>query len=176
MKNICVVTGTRAEYYLLKPLLIRIKNEKSLKLSLIVTGMHLSPEFGLTYKEILSDGFSIDKKVEILLSSDTSVGVSKAIGLGLLSFSEVLPSLRPDILVLLGDRFELLSIAVAALISKIPIAHIHGGEKTEGAFDDAIRHSITKFWLECIRKHIQVSCHTRIHDINRSKGQTYTNN
>lgn len=144
MKNICVVTGTRAEYYLLKPLLIRIKNEKSLKLSLIVTGMHLSPEFGLTYKEILSDGFSIDKKVEILLSSDTSVGVSKAIGLGLLSFSEVLPSLRPDILVLLGDRFELLSIAVAALISKIPIAHIHGGEKTEGAFDDAIRHSITK--------------------------------
>jgi GDP/UDP-N,N'-diacetylbacillosamine 2-epimerase (hydrolysing) len=144
MKNICVVTGTRAEYYLLKPLLNRIKNEKSLKLSLIVTGMHLSPEFGLTYKEILSDGFSIDKKVEMLLSSDSSVGVSKAIGLGLLSFSEVLPSLRPDILVLLGDRFELLSIAVAALISKIPIAHIHGGEKTEGAFDDAIRHSITK--------------------------------
>jgi len=139
-----VVTGTRAEYGLLYWLMKEIEQDRDLTLQLVVTGMHLSPEFGLTYREIKKDGFRIDRKIEMLLSSDTSVGVTKSVGLGIIGFSEAYADLSPDIVVLLGDRYEILSAAVAAVIARIPIAHIHGGEVTEGAIDEAIRHSITK--------------------------------
>ncbi|WP_032918756.1 UDP-N-acetylglucosamine 2-epimerase [Leptospira santarosai] len=143
-KKICVITGTRADYGLLRWLILEISKSSKLDLQIIATGMHLSPEFGLTYKEIENDGFLIQKKIEILLSSDSAVGVSKSIGLGLIGFSEAFADLNPDIILILGDRFEIFSAAVAALISRIPIAHLHGGEVTEGAFDEGIRHSITK--------------------------------
>ena len=143
MRKICVITGTRAEYGLLYWLIKEIEKDKDLKLQLIVTGMHLSPEFGLTYKEIEKD-FLIDKKIEMLLSSDTSVGVSKSMGLAQISFAEAYEDLKPDILVVLGDRYEIFSAASVAMIARIPIAHLHGGETTEGAFDEPIRHSITK--------------------------------
>jgi GDP/UDP-N,N'-diacetylbacillosamine 2-epimerase (hydrolysing) len=142
-RKICIVTGTRAEYGLLYWLLKEIQQDNELELQLIVTGMHLSPEFGLTYKEIEKD-FKIDKKIEMLLSSDSSIGISKSMGLAQISFSESYTELNPDILVVLGDRYEVFSAVSAAMIARIPIAHIHGGEKTEGAFDEAIRHSITK--------------------------------
>lgn len=144
MKKICIVTGTRSEYGLLKPLIKRIDNDIELELQLVVTGMHLSPEFGLTYKEILSDGFNINEKVEILLSSDTSIGISKSMGLAMISFSEIFERLKPDILIVLGDRYEIFSVSIAAMNFKIPIVHLHGGETTEGAIDEAIRHSISK--------------------------------
>jgi hypothetical protein len=144
MKKICVVTGTRAEYGLLKPLIRRIKADSELELQLVVTGMHLSPEFGLTYKEIVKDGFEITEKVEMLLSSDTSIGISKSMGLALISFSEVFERIKPHMLIVLGDRYEIFSAASAAMNSRIPIAHLHGGESTEGAVDEAMRHSITK--------------------------------
>lgn len=143
-KKICVVTGTRAEYGLLYGLMRNIVGDNQLKLQLVVTGMHLSPEFGLTYKEIEKDGFSIDAKVEMLLSSDTPVGIAKSIGLGIIGFADVLDKLQPDVMVVLGDRYEILAAAQAAMVAKIPIAHIAGGDTTEGAFDEAIRHSITK--------------------------------
>ena len=143
MKKICVVTGTRAEYGLLYWLLKEIEADKELELQVIVTGMHLSPEFGLTYKEIEKE-FTINKKIEMLLSSDTSVGISKSMGLAQISFAESYDELKPDAVVVLGDRYEIFSATSAAMISRIPIAHIHGGEKTEGAFDQSIRHSITK--------------------------------
>lgn len=143
MKKICVVTGTRAEYGLLYWLMKEIEADKDLALQLIVTGMHLSPEFGLTYKEIEKE-FKIDKKIEMLLSSDTSIGISKSMGLAQISFAEAYEELKPDIVVVLGDRYEIFSATSAAMIAKIPIAHLHGGETTEGAFDESIRHSITK--------------------------------
>jgi UDP-hydrolysing UDP-N-acetyl-D-glucosamine 2-epimerase len=143
-RKICIFTGTRAEYGLLKPLIDELMIEKSIELQLIVSGMHLSPEFGLTHKEISLEGFSEVEKVEILLSSDTPIGVSKAMGLGMISFAETLDGLKPDLLVVLGDRSELFALASAALVQNIPIAHIHGGEVTSGAYDDAFRHSITK--------------------------------
>lgn len=142
-RKICVVTGTRAEYGLLYWLMKEIEADKELQLQLIVTGMHLSPEFGLTYKEIEKE-FKIDKKIEMLLSSDTAVGISKSMGLAQISFSESFEELKPDILVVLGDRYEIFSAVSTAMIAKIPIAHLHGGETTEGAFDESIRHSITK--------------------------------
>jgi len=142
-RKVCVVTGTRAEYGLLYWLMKDIEEDSELELQLIVTGMHLSPEFGLTYKEIEKD-FKIDKKIEILLSSDTSIGISKSMGLAQISFGEVFEELKPDILVVLGDRYEIFSAVSSAMIAKIPIAHLHGGETTEGAFDESIRHSITK--------------------------------
>lgn len=144
MRKICVVTGTRAEYGLLYWLLKEIQADADLQLQLIVTGMHLSPEFGLTWKTIEEDGFTIDAKVEMLLSSDTPVGIAKSIGLGVIGFADTLERLQPDILVVLGDRFEILAATQAALIARIPVAHIHGGELTEGLIDEAIRHSITK--------------------------------
>jgi GDP/UDP-N,N'-diacetylbacillosamine 2-epimerase (hydrolysing) len=144
MQKICVVTGSRAEYGLLKPLLIQISRQKEWQLQLLVTGMHLSPEFGLTYKEIERDGFPITKKIETLLSSDNPEGVVKSMGLGAIGFADALKELQPDLIVILGDRFEILSIAEAALIFRIPIAHLHGGEITEGAYDESIRHAITK--------------------------------
>ena len=142
-RKICVITGTRAEYGLLYWLLKEIEADKELQLQVIVTGMHLSPEFGLTYKEIEKE-FKINKKIEMLLSSDTSVGISKSMGLAQISFAESYDELKPDIVIVLGDRYEIFSATSAAMIARIPIAHIHGGEKTEGAFDESIRHSITK--------------------------------
>ena len=144
MKKICIVTGTRAEYGLLYWLIKGIHEDSELVLQLLVTGMHLSPEFGLTWKQIEQDGFPITKKIEILLSSDTAVGISKSNALAIISFAEAFEELKPEVLVLLGDRTETFAAAQAALIAGIPIAHIHGGELTEGAYDDAIRHSITK--------------------------------
>jgi GDP/UDP-N,N'-diacetylbacillosamine 2-epimerase (hydrolysing) len=142
-RKICVVTGTRAEYGLLYWLMKEIESDKELQLQLIVTGMHLSPEFGLTYQEIEKD-FKIDKKIEMLLSSDTSVGISKSMGLAQISFSESYEDLQPDLLIVLGDRYEIFSAVSAAMIARIPVAHLHGGEATEGSIDESIRHSITK--------------------------------
>lgn len=144
MKKISIITGTRAEYGLLYWLIKWIDEDPKLELQLIVTGMHLSPEFGLTWKQITQAGFKIRKKIEILLSSDTPIGITKSNALALISFSEAFEELKPEIVLLLGDRTEIFSAAQAALIAGIPIAHIHGGEITEGAYDDAIRHSITK--------------------------------
>lgn len=144
MRKICVITGTRAEYGLLYWTMKALQADNNIDLSICVTGMHLSPEFGLTYKKILEDGFIINEKVETLLSSDTTVGVSKSIGLGIISFSEVFERLNPDLVLVLGDRYEIFAACTAAMISRIPIAHCHGGEATEGLIDEAIRHSITK--------------------------------
>ncbi|WP_324719206.1 UDP-N-acetylglucosamine 2-epimerase [Salinimicrobium sp. HB62] len=143
-KKICVITGTRAEYGPLYWLLKFLKDDDEVELQLIVTGMHLSPEFGLTYREIEKAGFTINKKIEMLLSSDSSIGISKSMGLAQISFAEALEELRPDIIVVLGDRYEIFSAVAAAMISKIPVAHLHGGEATEGLIDEPIRHSITK--------------------------------
>ena len=143
MKKICVVTGSRAEYGLLKWLLKGIEKESKLELQLIVTGSHLSPEFGLTYKEVEED-FEISITLETLTSSDTAVGISTSMGLALIRFADAYQRLRPDLLLVLGDRYEIFSAVSAALIAKIPVAHIHGGELTEGSFDEALRHSITK--------------------------------
>ena len=142
--KICVVTGTRAEYGLLRLVIDGIAKSSVLDLQLIVTGMHLSPEFGLTVKEIETDDHRIDRKIEMLLSSDTPVGITKSLGLGMIGFADALTELQPDLLLVLGDRFEIFAAASAALIARIPIAHIHGGEATEGCIDEAIRHSITK--------------------------------
>ncbi|MDO6759745.1 UDP-N-acetylglucosamine 2-epimerase [Tamlana sp. 2_MG-2023] len=144
MMKICIATGTRAEYGLLKPLMQAIQSEATWQLQLLVTGAHLSPEFGLTYKIIETDGFKIDKKVEMLLSADTSSSIVKSMGMGMVGYADAFAELNPDLLFILGDRYEMLSVASSALIFNIPIAHIHGGEITEGAYDDAIRHSITK--------------------------------
>ena len=121
-----------------------IKDDPDLTLQVIATGAHLSPEFGLTYREIEKDGFRIDRKVEMLTSSDTPVGIAKSMGLGLIGFADALNELRPDLIVVLGDRFEIFAAVAAALVACVPAAHLHGGETTEGAFDDALRHSITK--------------------------------
>jgi GDP/UDP-N,N'-diacetylbacillosamine 2-epimerase (hydrolysing) len=144
MRKICVVTGTRAEYGLLYWLMKEIDIDKDLELQIIVTGMHLSEEFGNTYRQIEKDGFTIDKKVDILLSSDTELAISKSMGLGMIAFSDAFNVLQPDLMVVLGDRFEIFSAVSVAMIARIPIAHLHGGETTEGAFDESIRHSITK--------------------------------
>jgi GDP/UDP-N,N'-diacetylbacillosamine 2-epimerase (hydrolysing) len=143
-KKICIITGTRAEYGLLRWVMQGINDDPELTLQIIATGMHLSPEFGLTYKTIEQDGFYIDRKVEMLTSSDTPVGIAKSMGLGLIGFADALHELQPDLIIVLGDRFEIFSAVSTALVARIPVAHIHGGETTEGAFDEAIRHSITK--------------------------------
>ncbi len=145
MRKICVITGTRAEFGLLRPLLGLLRDDQSLKLQLLATGMHLSPEFGYTIDEIIKSGFGVDKKVECLLSSDSPVGVSKSIALAISGFADAYENLRPDLIVVLGDRTEILGAVIAASMANIPIAHLHGGETTEGAYDEAIRHSITKF-------------------------------
>ena len=137
MKRIGIMTGTRAEYGLLKSLMQEINKDNDLELYLIVSGMHLSPEFGMTYQEIEEDGFEINAKVEMLLSS-------KSIGLGVIGFADEFQRADLDMLILLGDRYEALSAAICALVMRIPIAHLHGGEVTEGAIDEGIRHSITK--------------------------------
>ncbi|EID4420540.1 UDP-N-acetylglucosamine 2-epimerase (hydrolyzing) [Vibrio vulnificus] len=144
MRKICVVTATRAEYGLLKCLLDDIQNDPELELQIISTGSHLSPEFGYTNQQILDDGFCVNKQIEILLSSDTPVGVSKSMGLAQISFAEAFEELLPDLVVVLGDRYELIPIVSAANIARIPVAHLNGGELTEGAIDELIRHAITK--------------------------------
>lgn len=143
-RKICFITGTRAEYGILSHLMQLVKDDKDLLLQIIATNMHLSPEFGLTYKEIEADGFTIDKKVNMLLSGDSSNATVKSMGLATIGFADAFEDLAPDLIVILGDRYEMLSAASTALIFKIPVAHLHGGEITEGAYDDAIRHSITK--------------------------------
>jgi GDP/UDP-N,N'-diacetylbacillosamine 2-epimerase (hydrolysing) len=143
-RKICVVTGTRAEFGLLRPLMQEIQATSGLELQVVVTGMHLSPEYGSTYREVEQAGFSADRKVEMLLGANTASAVTKSVGLGTIGFADAYEDLEPDLIVVLGDRFELLSAVTAALIAGIPVAHIHGGETTEGAFDEAIRHSVTK--------------------------------
>jgi GDP/UDP-N,N'-diacetylbacillosamine 2-epimerase (hydrolysing) len=144
MRKICVFTGGRAEYGLLKPLIMELKEQKDIELQLLVAGMHLSREFGLTYQTIEDDGFICNEKVEMILSSDSSVSICKSMGLGLISFSEALIRLQPDILVTLGDRYENMSVVTSAWVCRIPVAHIQGGEITLGAIDDQFRHCITK--------------------------------
>ena len=143
-RRICVVTGSRADYGLLYWLIRDIQSDSEMELRIIATGSHLSPEFGLTYRAIEADGFRVDAKVEMLLSSDSRTGVAKSLGIAVIGFADALERLSPDIVVLLGDRYEILAAAEAALIANIPLAHIHGGEVTEGAMDDAIRHAVTK--------------------------------
>ena len=144
MKKICVITATRAEYGLLKSLMTELRNEDLFQLQTLVTGAHLSPEFGLTYKQIEADGFAIDEKVEMLLSADTGISIVKSMGIGMIGYADVLSKLSPDAIVILGDRYEMLAVASSASALKIPIIHLHGGEITEGAYDDSFRHAITK--------------------------------
>ena len=143
-RKICVVTGTRAEYGLFYPIMQKIQNSGELELQLIATTMHLSEEFGSTYKQIEKDGFTIDEKIENLLASDTKSSVAKSTGLATILLSDAFTKLQPDVVLLLGDRFETHAAATTAMLMNIPIAHIHGGEITEGAVDEQIRHSITK--------------------------------
>jgi UDP-hydrolysing UDP-N-acetyl-D-glucosamine 2-epimerase len=143
-RKVCIFTGTRAEYGLLKPLMDEIKSDPDLELQIVASCMHLSPEFGLTYKEIEKDGFNIDEKVEMLLSSDTPSGIVKSMGLGMIGYTDALNRLKPDITVVLGDRFEALAFAIASFVNRIPIAHLYGGEATEGSIDEGMRHCITK--------------------------------
>jgi GDP/UDP-N,N'-diacetylbacillosamine 2-epimerase (hydrolysing) len=143
-RKICVVTGTRAEYGLLRWVMQGISETPDSELQLIVTGMHLSAEFGLTYQAIEADGFRIDRKVDMLLSSNSAVGIAKSVGVGMIGFADALRDLQPDVLLVLGDRFEIIPAVICALVAAIPVAHLHGGELTEGAFDESIRHAITK--------------------------------
>lgn len=149
-KKITVLTATRAEYGLLKNLIKALCQEKAVVVEVVVTGAHLSPEFGMTYGEIVKDGVQISKKIEILLSSDTPVGISKSMGLAMISFAEYFEESRPDAIIVLGDRYETLAVCCAAMNARVPIVHLYGGETTEGAVDEAIRHSITKMsYLHC---------------------------
>ncbi|MBU0995461.1 MAG: UDP-N-acetylglucosamine 2-epimerase (hydrolyzing) [Proteobacteria bacterium] len=143
-KKICVFTGTRAEYGLLKRLLDDIKKDPDLCLQIVVSGTHLSREHGFTLSHIEADGFCADEKIDILMGADSSSGICKSIGLGLISYSDALKRLEPDMIVLLGDRFETFAMAATAMIMRVPIAHLHGGETTQGAIDEPMRHAITK--------------------------------
>ena len=143
-RKICVITGSRSEYGLLRYVMQEIKDSSDLTLQVIATGMHLSPDFGLTFKEIEADGFSIDQKVETLIGDDSPLGIAESMSKGLVGCAKSFDELNPDLIVVLGDRYEIVVAVLAALVAKIPVAHIHGGEITVGAFDDALRHSITK--------------------------------
>lgn len=144
MEKICVATGTRAEYGLLRSIMKRLKDDIKIDFRLVVTGMHLSPEFGLTINEILDDGFFVDEKIECIVSSDTTVGMTKSTALAMLGFAEYFDKTNPDVVVILGDRYEMFACATAAAMARIPIAHLYGGDTTEGAIDEFLRHSITK--------------------------------
>ena len=143
-QRVCIVTGTRAEYGLLKWVMQELKEDPEVDLQIVATGTHLAPSFGETRSEIEGDGFRVDETVEMLLDSDTSVGTAKSVGLGTIGMAEALQRLAPDVVLLLGDRFEVLAAAQAALVAKVPVAHVHGGETTEGAVDESIRHAVTK--------------------------------
>lgn len=143
-KIISILTASRAEYGLLRPLIKKLVKVKEFDIRIVVTGMHLSGEYGYTYKEIEEDKFLIDKKIEILLTSDSNASISKSMGLAMISFSDYFEELKPDLLLVLGDRYETLAVCIAAMNARIPIAHLYGGETTEGAIDESIRHAITK--------------------------------
>lgn len=143
-KIISILTATRAEYGLLKPIINKLNKIDEFDIRIVVTGAHLSPEFGLTYKEIEEDGYSIDEKIEMLLNSDTPQGISKSMGLAMIGFADYFDKLNPELLIVLGDRYETLSVAIVAMNQKIPIVHLYGGEATEGLIDESIRHAITK--------------------------------
>jgi len=143
-KKICIFTGTRAEYGLLKLLILEMMQDSFFEVITIVSGTHLSPEFGCTVKEIEADGVTVDKKIEMIVSADTPSGISKSIGLGIIGYADALADVKPDIVLLLGDRFETFAMAIASMVARIPIVHLHGGESTEGLIDESIRHSITK--------------------------------
>lgn len=144
MRTILVVTVARSDFGIYLPTLKRLKEDKDINLEIAATGMHLSPVYGNTYKLIQNEGFEVKYKIETLLSSDTPIGIGKTIGLGVLSFTDLFNNNRPDVILILGDRFDMMPVALSALAFKIPVAHIHGGEKTVGAIDDSIRHSLTK--------------------------------
>ena len=144
MKTLCILTATRAEYGLLHPIIEKMILEPNIDTRVVVTGAHLSPEFGMTIREIEADGVKIDKTIEILMSSDTPVAISKSMGLAMISFAEYFSELHPDALMILGDRYETLAVCLAAMNARVPIIHLHGGETTEGAVDEAVRHAITK--------------------------------
>lgn len=143
MKKVCVITGARSEYGLLRWVIDGIDKDEDLQLQLVVTGGHLSPEQGLTYQAIEEDGYHIDEKVEMLLSSETSVGISKSMGLCSIGMTDAFNRLKPDMIVVLGDRYELLPIVGTALVMRIPVAHISGGDITEGAIDNEVRNAVT---------------------------------
>lgn len=148
MKRIAIITSSRAEWGLLEPLAIAIANDAYFELEIIITGSHLSPEFGITENMISNakwppNSMNDFKKIEILLSSDTNIGTCKSMGLALISFADLYTQMNPDMIIVLGDRFEILAATIAAYNMHIPITHIHGGEMTEGSLDDAYRHSIT---------------------------------
>ncbi|MCR9140704.1 MAG: UDP-N-acetylglucosamine 2-epimerase [bacterium] len=143
-RRIAIVTGSRAEYGIMCWLIRGVQNDPQLELQLIVTGMHLVDEFGKTVDQIEADGIPIAKRIDMLLASDSDVGVTKSTGLGMIGFAEAYADLKPDLIVVLGDRFEILAATASALLARIPVAHLHGGELSEGAYDDSIRHSITK--------------------------------
>lgn len=148
VRKIAIVTGTRAEYGLLKPVIGRFFDNPEIELIIFATGMHLSPEFGMTVNEIESDGFQVHERIEILLSSDSPVGVGKSMGLAMMGFTEALARNRPEVVIVLGDRYEVFAAVAAATVVNVPVVHIHGGELTLGAMDDAFRHSITK--MSCL--------------------------
>lgn len=143
-KTISILTATRAEFGLLKPVISRLIENDHYDVRIVVTGAHLSPEFGLTYKEIEEECFVIDEKIHILLSSDSPASISKSMGLALISFSDYFEKIKPDLLIVLGDRYETLAVTIAAMNQRIPIAHLYGGETTEGALDESMRHAISK--------------------------------
>ena len=144
MKKLCILTASRAEYGLLAVLIKKLLLEKEFDVRVVVTGMHLSPEFGLTWKEIEEDGVPIDRKIDMLLSADTPAAITKSMGVAMMGFADYFAETTPDALLVLGDRYETLAVCIAAMNARIPIFHIHGGETTEGNIDEAIRHSITK--------------------------------
>lgn len=156
MKRVCIVTATRAEYGLLKPIILKLQAQNNLEVRVVATGMHLSPEFGMTCQEIKQDGIRLDRKIEILLSADTSSAISKSMGLAMISFADYFSERKPDLLIVLGDRYEILAVATTAMNARIPIAHLYGGDITEGAVDDVVRHAITKmsyFHFTATREH-----------------------
>ena len=142
--RVCVVTGTRADYGLLRPVMFGLREHPAFALQVVATGSHLAPEFGLTVEAISADGLDVDERVEMLLSSDTAVGVTTSLGLATIRFADVFDRLAPDLLLVLGDRYEILAAVQAALVARLPVAHLSGGDVTEGAIDDAIRHAVTK--------------------------------
>ena len=144
MKTVCVVTGSRADYGLLRCVMAGLRDSQHCVLQVIATGMHLASEFGYTWRHIEADGFAIDWKVEMLVGADTEVAVTKSVGLAMTGFADAFAVLKPDLVLLLGDRFEIFAAASSATLAGIPIAHLHGGEITVGSVDDAIRHAITK--------------------------------
>lgn len=156
MKRVCIVTATRAEYGLFKPIILKLQAQNNLEVRVVATGMHLSPEFGMTCQEIEQDGIRLDRKIEILLSADTSSAISKSMGLAMISFADYFSERKPDLLIVLGDRYEILAVATTAMNARIPIAHLYGGDITEGAVDDVVRHAITKmsyFHFTATREH-----------------------